>query len=293
MLTNFLFTKKFNLFFWFFLLTTPVDASEQYYSIDFFDSSVYDFIKNENNIFLITKDDVNSKVPYGQEDFYKEFFSSLYQDGNFIIYMNEEFLNEKCINVFQFYDLKSCENMKFQKFLNNFIKENKTEFYEYENNFNYFVFYHELSHLLIYKKWGNKYNEDIEYLADLMSLDLIWMFHGVDYRENLYTIRKNQFYFKSRSDSKYFMKYLDYDINKSIKDLNVENWLQSVLVFSEKTFLSENERQQLKENLIEMNKKISRSIHNYTLDKNVSNIQEYFDFINRKTSTDSSFFKNL
>jgi hypothetical protein len=285
--------KKFKLFFVSLLFLSCNVVGELRYP-DFYESNVYEYLKENNKIYLIKDEITNSSTSYGQVDFKKDLFSSLFEDGSFVIYMNDKFLNKKCIDMFQFYHIKNCHDINYQKITNILTSYKDFTFYEYSYYFDYFVFYHELSHLIILKESDYKHASDLEFLADLMALDLLSYHHGVDFRKNLYLIRKNQFYFKSDLSSGKYNKYLKYKLNDNVlKNSKTVDWFRSVVKFNDENILSDAEKGEMEKELKKINEIIVSLIFKKESIINDGSVANYYKYLNIKMNTDNYFINLL
>jgi hypothetical protein len=279
-----------------FLLTLSVQvfAENSYFHEDFIKSPFYNYIESKNKrLFLIKEESENLYSIYNNSKFNEMFFSVLYEDNSFVIYINNKMLKRDCVFAFQFYELSSCKDPNMMILINNFIKNNPDLLYEYEENFNYFLFYHEFSHLLIYEETGSLDFDKFEFLADLMALEMMWYFHEVDYREELFKIRKNSFYFKTDSQFKFYMKYLDYSLKFQKNSFNIEDWFSDILAFSEKIYLTTDDKKTIKEKSSELNKKISKELIDLNEEDKLKDLKEYYMYFRMKTSSDKSVLKRL
>ncbi len=270
-------------------LSFQVFAENSYFHEDFMNSPFYEYVKNENRrILLITTENMNLKSSYRHPEFNNDFFSALYSDGTFVIYINKNKLSKKCTFAFQFYDLEFCESKKFTDFVKKFVNEEEYEFYEYEKEFNYFLFYHEFFHLLINEKWGFKYHSDIEFLADLMALDMLWMFHGIDYRKEVSVLREKNFYFKSDLQFKRYMKYKNYDLKNLNSDFNVNVWFSDILSFSNSSILKEDEKILMLDKVKSTNQLIIEKMKEFSKQYSMRDLEKFRKFFLMKLSTDQS-----
>lgn len=275
-------------------LSFQVFAESSYFHEDFLKSPFYKYIEDKNKkIVLITTERENISSLYRHPEFSNDFFSALYSDGAFVIYINENKLSEECVFVFQLHDVKSCESEKFMSFVKKFVNDKKNQFYEYEKKFDYFLFYHEFSHMLINEKWGHKYHLEIEFLADLMALDMLWTFHGIDYREEITVLRKNNFYFKSDLQYKYYMKYKNYSLKEIDSNFNIENWFSDIIFFKELSELSRNDKILMLKEIESANDMIIEKMTEYSSEYKIQDLREYKRFFSMKLLTDKSFKNQL
>lgn len=275
-------------------LSIHVYADNSYFHEDFGNSPFYNYIKNENKrVFLIKSEKENVSSLYRNPQFKDNFFSALYSDGAFVIYINKDRLSEECVLTFQFHDVKLCESEKLMSFVKKFVNDEKNQFYKYEKEFDYFLFYHEFSHLLINEKWGYKYHSEVEFLADLMALDMLWMFHNIDYREKVSLLRKNNFYFKSDLQYKYYMKYKGYNLKEMDSDFNIENWFSDIISFKKSSELSHGEKMLMLKEIKSTNNMIIEKIKEYSTEHKIQDLREYKRFFSMKLLTDESFKNQL
>lgn len=275
-------------------LSFQVFAENSYFHEDFLNSPFYKYIEDENRkIILITTKRENMNSLYRHPEFSNDFFSALYSDGAFVIYINKNKLSKKCTFSFQFHDLELCESKKFMNFLDKFVNSEQYTFYEYEKEFDYFLFYHEFSHSLIHEKWGVKYHSEVEFLADLMALDMLWMFHGVDYREEISFLRENNFYFKSDLQFKRHMKYKNYELKDFNSDFNIERWFSDILAFENLSTINKNEKIFMLDKINSTNDKIIEKMMEFSNEYKIQDLGKYRRFFSMKLSTDQSFKNQL
>ena len=275
-------------------LSVHVHADNSYFHENFGNSPFYNYIKNENKrVFLIKSEKENINSIYRNPQFQNRFFSALYSDGAFVIYINKDRLSKECIFAFQIHDVKLCESEKLMSFVKKFVNNKKNQFYEYEKEFDYFLFYHEFSHLLINEKWGHKYHSEIEFLADLMALDMLWTFHGIDYREEITVLRKNNFYFKSDLQYKYYMKYKNYSLKEIDSNFNIEKWFSDIISFKELSELSRDEKILMLKKIESTNDMIIEKMTKYSTEYKIQDLREYKRFFSMKLLTDESFKNQL